>query len=64
MASPRVLVTGGSGYIGSHTVLSLLAEGASIVIIDNFCNSSATAIDRVRELAGDCASLIRFEQAR
>jgi hypothetical protein len=64
MDGKRVLVTGGSGYIGSHTVLALLDAGASVVIVDNLCNSSAAAVERVRELAGDKAGRIVFEQAR
>jgi UDP-glucose 4-epimerase len=64
MDGARVLVTGGTGYIGSHTVLSLLDAGASVVIVDNLCNSSAASLDRVKELAGDKASRIVFEQVR
>ncbi len=47
-----VLVTGGAGYIGSHTVLALLEAGYDVVVADNFCNSSPEALRRVRELAG------------
>ena len=46
-----VLVTGGAGYIGSHTCVALLRAGWAVVAVDNLCNSSAVAIDRVRELA-------------
>lgn len=56
MSDPRtVLVTGGAGYIGSHTVVVLLDAGWRVVVIDNLDNSSEVAIDRVRELtdAGD-----------
>ena len=59
-----MLVTGGAGYIGTHTVLSLLGAGASVVIVDNLCNSSAASLERVKELAGDKASRIVFHQAR
>ena len=59
-----MLVTGGAGYIGTHTVLSLLGAGASVVIVDNLCNSSAASLERVKELAGDKASRIAFHQAR
>ena len=45
-----VLVTGGSGYIGSHTCIELLNAGYDIVVLDNFSNSSPVALDRVREL--------------
>lgn len=46
-----ILVTGGAGYIGSHTVLSLLAAGYEVVIADSFVNSKPQAVDRLRELA-------------
>lgn len=45
-----VLVTGGSGYIGSHTCVELLNAGFDIVVLDNFSNSSPKSLDRVREL--------------
>ncbi len=47
-----VLVTGGSGYIGSHTCVELLNAGFDIVVLDNFSNSSPKALERVRELTG------------
>ena len=48
----NVLVTGGAGYIGSHTCLELLGSGYGVVVVDNLCNSSAKSLDRVQELAG------------
>src|SRR3954462_14660419 len=45
------LVTGGAGYIGSHTCVELLSAGWSVVVVDNLGNSSPVALDRVRELA-------------
>ena len=48
----NVLVTGGAGYIGSHTCLELLNSGYGVVVVDNLCNSSAKSLDRVQELAG------------
>lgn len=48
----HVLVTGGAGYIGSHTVLLLLEEGHSVSVLDNFCNSSPESLKRVQELSG------------
>ena len=48
----NVLVTGGAGYIGSHTCLELLQKGCGVVVVDNLCNSSAKSLDRVEELTG------------
>ena len=48
----KVLVTGGAGYIGSHTCVELLAAGIEPVIVDNLCNSSAEAIQRVEAISG------------
>ncbi|QLY59925.1 UDP-glucose 4-epimerase GalE [Citrobacter freundii] len=47
-----ILVTGGAGYIGSHTVLTLLERGDEVVIIDNLSNASQTSLHRVAELTG------------
>jgi UDP-glucose 4-epimerase len=47
----KILVTGGAGYIGSHTTLVLLQHGYDVVVLDNFCNSSATALTRVESIA-------------
>ncbi|MBI1393016.1 MAG: UDP-glucose 4-epimerase GalE [Alphaproteobacteria bacterium] len=52
-ATDRIIVTGGAGYIGAHVAVELLASGRSILIVDNFANSSPIAIDRIREIAGD-----------
>ena len=48
----RVLITGGAGFIGSHTCLVLLEQGHDLVVLDNFDNSSPEALRRVQELAG------------
>ena len=45
-----ILITGGAGYIGSHTCVELLEAGKDIVIVDNFCNSKPEALERIREI--------------
>ena len=47
-----ILVTGGAGFIGSHTCLVLLEAGHNLVVLDNVSNSSPEALRRVAELAG------------
>lgn len=47
-----ILVTGGTGYIGSHTSIELLQAGYDIVIVDNFCNSKPESLNRIEELTG------------
>ena len=47
-----VLVTGGAGYIGSHTVIELLNSGNQVIIVDNFYNSQPEVLKRIRELSG------------
>ncbi|KAH7682148.1 UDP-glucose 4-epimerase protein [Dioscorea alata] len=63
MASPAtILVTGGAGYIGSHTVLQLLLGGFRAVVLDNLDNSSDLAINRVADLAGDFGKNLAFHK--
>ncbi len=57
----KVLVSGASGYIGSHACLELLKAGHEVVGFDNFSNSSPVAIDRVRELAGKDMRLVKLD---
>ena len=54
----RVLLTGGAGYIGSHTALCLLQAGHDVVVLDNLNNSSPEGLRRVAELTGRQAPLI------
>ena len=48
----RILVSGGAGYIGSHTCLQLLEQGHEVVVFDNFCNSSIESLNRVKKITG------------
>ncbi len=47
-----ILVTGGAGYIGSHTVVELLTAGQNVLIVDNLCNSKAPVVGRIAQIAG------------
>jgi UDP-glucose 4-epimerase len=53
-----ILVTGGTGYIGSHTVVQLLAAGHDVLILDNLCNSKAKVVDRIAQIAGKMPGFI------
>lgn len=55
----RILVTGGAGYIGSHTVVELLSRGFDATVIDNLSNSSEESLNRVRKLTGREVEFIR-----
>ena len=48
----HILVTGGAGYIGSHTVIELLNAGHSVAVVDNLVNSSRLAMQRVEKITG------------
>ena len=52
MSAKKILVTGGTGYIGSHTVVELINAGYQPVIVDNYCNSSAKILDQLEEITG------------
>ena len=50
MANSQILITGGFGYIGSHTVLQLLEANYSLIILDNFSNSNKGIIERINQI--------------
>ena len=66
----KVLVTGGAGYIGSHTILELVASGHEVVIVDNLVNSDREAIRRIEKISGnsfpfyeiDCCDAVKLGQ--
>ncbi|MFR8976187.1 MAG: SDR family NAD(P)-dependent oxidoreductase, partial [Eubacteriales bacterium] len=47
-----ILVTGGAGFIGSHTCVELLENGYEVVIVDNFINSKPEALNRIKQITG------------
>ncbi len=57
----HILVTGGAGYIGSHTCLELLEAGYRVTVVDNLCNSSRIALDRVEELTGKRLDFVELD---
>ena len=58
-----ILITGGTGFIGSHTVVTLAAAGQPVVILDNLCNSSPKVLDRLARFSeGDDG--VRANEAR
>lgn len=57
----KVLVTGGAGYIGTHTCVQLLAAGHEPVVVDNFCNSKPEALQRVEKIAGKHISVFAID---
>ena len=48
----KLLITGGAGYIGSHTCVELLNAGYGVTVVDNLANSKSAALERVREITG------------
>ena len=54
-----VLVTGGAGFIGSHTCVELLGAGEEVVIIDNFSNSKPQVLDKIREITARISNSMR-----
>ena len=47
-----ILITGGTGFIGSHTAISLIEAGYDVVILDNLCNSSINILPRLKKITG------------
>lgn len=63
MTSRRIIVAGGAGYIGSHVCVELLNAGHKALVIDNFSNSSPKALERIAEIAGADAELLKADLA-
>lgn len=59
--SKHILITGGTGYIGSHTAVRLLQDGHRVTIVDNLCNSSRDVVDRIAQACAD-PSKLAFEE--
>jgi UDP-glucose 4-epimerase len=57
----NVLVTGGAGYIGSHTCVRLLEEGCNVVVMDNLSNSNELVFDRLRRITGREVDFVRAD---
>lgn len=55
----KILLTGGTGYIGSHTAVALLEQGHEVLLFDNLCNSQAQALDHIRHITGQDASFVQ-----
>ena len=57
----NILVTGGAGYIGSHTCVELLEAGHEVIVLDNLSNSSEESLKRVQELTGKALKFIQAD---
>ncbi len=57
----KILVSGGAGYIGSHTVVQLIAAGHDVVVVDNFSNSQPTVMGRLESLTGQSIAMHSFD---
>jgi len=55
----KILVTGGTGYIGSHTCLQLIAAGMTPILLDNLANSKESVLERIQTLSGQRPVLYR-----
>jgi UDP-glucose 4-epimerase len=61
MSTMKVLVTGGAGYIGSHTCVELMQAGHEVVVLDNLCNSHATVLGRIARIVGRAPEFSRVD---
>ncbi|MBQ2632142.1 MAG: SDR family NAD(P)-dependent oxidoreductase, partial [Kiritimatiellae bacterium] len=57
----KILVTGGAGYIGSHTAVELLGAGHDVVVVDNLCNSSRKSLARVKKITGRAPTFYKVD---
>lgn len=57
----NILVTGGAGYIGSHTCLALLEAGHSVIIVDNLCNSHQLVVEKIKDISGKEVSFHKMD---
>ena len=57
----KILVTGGTGYIGSHTVCELIGQGYQVVIVDNLSNSERFIVDRIEQITGTRPAFYEFD---
>ena len=64
METKTVLVTGGMGYIGSHTCVELLEQGMDVVVIDNLVNSSEKAKERIEEILREAGEPLPKKRGR
>ena len=56
-----ILITGGAGYIGSHTTVALMQAGLEVLIVDNFCNSKMSVLDRIERIVGRRPQFIKAD---
>ena len=56
-----ILITGGTGFIGSHTAVEFLERGEDLVIADNFVNSKPVVLDRIRQITGKTPAFVEVE---
>ena len=57
----KILITGGTGFIGSHTTVELLERGHTVTIVDNLCNSKEEVLDRIKEITGEIPHFVKVD---